>query len=80
MNSTIGNMNWYACRSCKHTDELLGGCNLNVPDSLDMMNLNYDYIECNKYEKYDKELPVIVLDEQGLKAYIHEGVRRSIDA
>ena len=58
MSNIIGNMDWYACRSCKHTDELLGGCDLDVPDSLDMMSLNYDSIECNRYEKTVEVAPV----------------------
>jgi len=46
---TIGNMNWEACQTCTHSDELLGGCDLDVPESIEMMILNCDYIECSHY-------------------------------
>ena len=51
MSRTIGRMTWDACQSCKHMDELLGGCVIGVPESFDMMTMSYDSIECDKYEE-----------------------------
>jgi len=51
MSEIIGSMNWDACKDCKYSDELFGGCIFDVPESIEMMVLNGDYIECSHHSK-----------------------------
>ena len=48
--NTIGRLDWSACYHCKNIKKE-GGCKKDVPDNIELMELDCDSIECTEYEE-----------------------------